>query len=107
LYGLVAWGVSRRVREMGIRLALGAEPRGIVRMVMARGLVLAAAGLVIGTGIAFLLGSAIEGILYGVPATSPPVLAGAAVLLLAAAALAAFLPARRASRIDAAGCLRQ
>jgi predicted permease len=106
LYGLVAWGVSRRVREMGIRLALGAEPRGIVRMVMARGLGLAAAGLVIGTGVAFLLGSAIEGMLYGVPATSPPVLAGAAALLLAAAALAAFLPARRASRIDAARCLR-
>jgi predicted permease len=106
LYGLVAWGVSRRFREMGIRMALGADPGGIIRMVMARGLGLAFAGLLIGTGLALALGSVLEGVLYSVPATSPLALVSASLLMLAAAALAAWLPARRAGRVDAASCLR-
>lgn len=106
LYGLVAYGVSRRVREMGIRIAVGAEPRALVRLVMARGLALALAGLALGTGVALLLGRALEGVLYDVDAASPVVLAVAAVTLLGAATMAAWLPARTASRVDAAVSLR-
>jgi hypothetical protein len=106
LYGLVAWGVSRRFREMGIRIALGADPGGILRMVMGRGLGLAIVGLVLGTGLAIALGGVLEGMLYDVPASSPVAIAIASFLMLAAAALAAWLPARRAARVDAANCLR-
>jgi ABC-type antimicrobial peptide transport system permease subunit len=91
---------------MGIRLALGADPAGIIRMVMARGLGLAFTGLIIGTGLAIALGRVLEGVLYDVPAASPLALAVASFLMIAAAALAAWLPARRAGRVDAANCLR-
>lgn len=107
LYGLVAYGVSRRVREMGIRIALGAEPRGLVRMVMARGMALSVMGLVAGIGVAFLLGQALEGVLYDVNAASPLVLAAAAAVLMAVTSVASWLPARSASRVDAAVSLRE
>jgi len=106
LYGLVAYGVSRRFREMGIRIALGAEPRSLIRMVMLRGLGLTLTGLVIGTGIAILLGQALEGLLYDVGSASPLGIAVAAAALFATTTLAAWLPARSASRVDAAVSLR-
>jgi putative ABC transport system permease protein len=106
LYGLVAFGVSRRKREMGIRIALGAEPRALVRMVMAHGLVLTVAGLVLGAGIAVLLGRALAGVLYDVNAASPLILALAAATLLGVTMVAAWLPARTASRVDAVRSLR-
>jgi putative ABC transport system permease protein len=106
LYGIIAYGVSRRVREMGIRKALGADPRSLVRLIMARGLGLAIVGLVAGTALALIIGRAIGGLLYGVSAASPLTLAVTAITLFAAAALASWLPARSASRVDPAVSLR-
>jgi ABC-type antimicrobial peptide transport system permease subunit len=106
LYGLISFGVSQRVRELGIRLALGARPDALVRLVLVRGLAIATLGVIAGLGLSFLIGQALDSLLFGVDATDPATLAGAAVLLLATAALAAWIPARRASRVDAAVSLR-
>ena len=106
LYGLVAYGLARRIREMGIRLALGARPEALVRMVLARGLVTAMAGVAVGTGLALLVGKALRGLLFEVSPVDPGVLVGAGGLLLAAAALASWIPARRVTQVDAAASLR-
>lgn len=107
LYGLVSYGVARRVREMGIRLALGAEPRSLVRLVMRRGLAVAVVGVGMGLGVSLLLSRTLRGLLFGISPGHVPTLAGAGFLLLATAALAAWVPARRASRVDAAVSLRE
>jgi predicted permease len=106
LYGLVSYAVSRRVREMGIRMALGAEPRRLIGMVLARGLTLTGVGIVTGLAVAWALSRALQGLLFGVSATNPAALAAASLLLLMAATLAAWLPARRAGRTDAVASLR-
>ena len=107
LYGLMAYGVTQRIREMGIRMALGAPARELVRLVLARGLVLSGFGLVLGLGVALAVGQALKGALFGVGAANPTALAGSAVLLLGSGLLAAWIPARRASRVDAAVSLRE
>jgi predicted permease len=106
LYGLVSFGVSQRIRELGIRIALGARRESLVRLVLARGLGIAALGVLFGLGVAFALGRALQGLLFEVGATDVAALAGASSLLLAVAAVAAWIPARRASRVDAAVSLR-
>lgn len=107
LYGLVSYGASQRVREIGIRIALGAEPESLVRLILRRGVALAVLGVASGLLVAWALGSALRGLLFGVTHTDPVVLAGAALVLLTAAGVAAWLPARRASRTDAAVSLRR
>jgi ABC-type antimicrobial peptide transport system permease subunit len=107
LYGLVAYSASQRVREMGIRMALGAEPRALVRLVLARGLVVSVLGILLGLGTSLALGQALRGLLFGVAPTDLPVLGCAAVLLLFTAGVAAWMPARRASRVDASVSLRE
>jgi predicted permease len=107
LYGLVAHGVSQRAREMGIRLALGAGSGELHRLILTRAAVLAGAGVVLGLGVAVALGRALEGALFGVSASNPLALGGAALLLLGASLVAAWVPARRASRVDAAVSLRE
>jgi putative ABC transport system permease protein len=106
LYGLVAFGVSQRVRELGVRIALGARPESLVRMVLARGLILAGIGVVVGLGLSAALGRALEGLLFGIGAIDGLTLVGASVTLLATAVVAAWIPARRAARVDAAVSLR-
>ncbi len=106
LYGLMTHGVSQRTREMGIRLALGAGREELVRIVLVRALALTAVGIVIGLGVAVLLGRALRGVLFGVSASSPLSLGGAAFVLLVTSTLAAWIPARRAARVDAAVSLR-
>lgn len=106
LYAVVAYGVNQRTREIGIRLALGADPGRIQRAVVTRGLVLAAVGVSGGVGLALVLGRALRGFLFGVQPGSPVVLAGATLLLLGVSTLASWLPARRASRVDATTSLR-
>jgi len=106
LYAVVTYGVNRRTRELGICLALGAAPGRIQRAVVNRGLALAAGGGVAGLGLALLLGRALQGFLFAVEPASPTVLAAAAVLLLGVSALASWIPARRASRVDATTSLR-
>jgi ABC-type antimicrobial peptide transport system permease subunit len=107
LYGLLAYGVAQRVREIGIRMALGAPGSRVVALVLGRGVRLVTIGIAIGLPAAWLGARAIESMLFGLSRTDPISLGGAAVLLLSAAQLAAFLPARRAARIDPITALRR
>jgi predicted permease len=106
LYGVIAYAVSRRVREIGIRIALGARAGRIVRGVVWEGVSLASAGVAIGLAATVLAASAIDGFLFGVEPTDPAGFVGIALLLLAVAALASWLPARRATRVDPVKALR-
>ena len=95
IYGLVAYAVSQRSREMGIRVALGAEPGSLVRLVLTHAARLTLIGSAVGLGLALLASSAISGMLYGVTASNPAVLAAVAAVMLAASLAASYLPARR------------
>ncbi|MDX1647098.1 MAG: ABC transporter permease [Longimicrobiales bacterium] len=106
LYGLVSYSAAQRVREIGIRIALGAEPASLVRLILRRGLGIALAGIALGLLVASGLGSALGGLLFGVTERDPVAMGTAAMVLLAAAGLAAWIPARRASSVDAAVSLR-
>lgn len=107
LFSLMAYSVSRRSREMGVRLAMGATARGISRLVILEALRLAALGAILGLVGALALSRLLAQQLYGVGATEPSVYAGALAALTLAAVLAAWLPARRASRVDPMVVLRQ
>jgi putative ABC transport system permease protein len=106
LYGVIAYSVARRTREIGIRIAVGARPGAVVRLVMRQGLVVAFAGLAAGCLLAVAAARAIAGALYGITAADPVSWIAAAALLLIVSALANFLPARRASRVDPTRALR-
>ena len=106
VYGLVAYTVSLRTREMGIRLALGAEPRSLVWLVAKRGALLAAIGAAAGIAIARVSAGALEGLLYGVTAADPVTIAAAAGVLLAASMVATYAPARRILRQTPGSTLR-
>ena len=107
IYGVVAYAVSQRHHEIGVRMALGATPGGVVRLVVRQGLVLSAAGVAIGTLGALALSTVLEGQLYEVSAVDPVVYASIALLLLGVATLASAVPAIRASRLDPSRALRQ
>jgi putative ABC transport system permease protein len=106
IYGVVAFAVSERTREMGVRIALGAEPRHVFRMVVRQGLGLSAAAIVVGTLLALLLGRVMERLLFGVEARDPVTFAVVIVILLATAFIASAVPARRATRVDPTTALR-
>jgi hypothetical protein len=106
VFGVTAFGVSQRVREFGIRVAIGASPRTIANDVLRGGLRMAALGVVFGTLGGFWATRVLESELYGVSPTDPWVFAVAACLLSAVVLLAAWLPARRAARIDPVVALR-
>jgi predicted permease len=106
LYGLLAYSVSRRTAEIGIRMALGAERSAVRWMVMRQALILAGAGLLLGGVTARAGTSLIESLLFGLTATDPAALAVAAAVMLAVSVAAAYLPARRASRINPVLALR-
>jgi putative ABC transport system permease protein len=106
IYGAMSYAVSQRTQEIGVRLALGAGERQIFRMVVGETLALAAAGLVIGGAGAIALGRAIGGMLFGVPPADAVTFGGTAALLVTVAFLAAWLPARRAMRVDPMAALR-
>jgi ABC-type antimicrobial peptide transport system permease subunit len=106
VYGVVRYAVARRAKEVAIRLAIGAQPDGVVRLLMREGLVLVSIGSVVGLILAALASRGLESLLFGVTAADPVALIAAPVLLLAIGALAAFLPARRASRVDPASVMR-
>jgi putative ABC transport system permease protein len=107
IYGLLAYSVAERRREMGIRLALGARRADIVRLIVRQGLVLAAVGVGIGLVAAFLLTRLMGSMLYKVGAHDATTFALAPMVFLAVAALASYLPARRAVRVDPAETLRE
>jgi predicted permease len=106
LYGVIAYAVSRRTREIGIRMALGAQPSGVLGMVMWQGLGVAAAGLAIGSVLAFIAARALSAGLYGVGAGDPVAWFSALAVLAGAATLANYIPARRAARVDPSVALR-
>jgi predicted permease len=109
IYGVISYAVSQRTREIGIRLALGAEKTRILRMVIREGLQLAVAGIAVGVVVALLLArmlSAFSQLLYGVQATDPITFATVSATLTAVAALACYLPARRAASIEPMQALR-
>lgn len=106
LSGVVAFSVSQRVRELGIRLALGAEPSSVLALVLRQGMVLVLAGLVMGTAGALGLSSMMKGLLFGVEPADPVTLVGVVLLLGGTGAVACLIPALRASRVDPAIALR-
>jgi predicted permease len=106
IYGVLAFGVAQRVREFGIRQALGADRRSILSMVLKQGLGTAAIGLAIGLGGSLALTRYLQSLLFGVGAQDVTVFAGVTLLLLAVTVAACYLPARRATRIDSMTALR-
>jgi ABC-type antimicrobial peptide transport system permease subunit len=107
LYGVIAYSVARRRNEIGIRMALGAGPGSVLRMVLGESLVVVALGLAVGIPAALACGRLVSSQLYGVDATDPFTIACAATGLLAVALAASFLPARRASLLDPCAALRE
>ena len=106
LYGIMAYSVSQRRREIGVRVALGAAQGSILRMVLRRGMTIVGTGVILGMGAALLVGRALSQLLYGVGAADPASLLGASTVLMAVALIACYLPARRASRMDPLAALR-
>ena len=106
LYGVISYLVTQRTREMGIRMALGAEASQVVKLIMARGVVLIALGVIIGLAGAFVFTRWLESMLYGVGRRDPATFATIPLLLMAVALLATYIPARRASRLHPTIALR-
>jgi predicted permease len=106
IYGVLAYTTRQRTREIGVRMALGAEPRNVFALVLALGARLAVLGIAIGLSASFVLTRALSSELFGVSATDPLTYAGVALLLCAVALLACYIPARRAMRVDPMVALR-
>jgi predicted permease len=106
LYGVLSFLVNQRTREIGVRLALGAQRREVLRMIVGRGLGLAGFGVAVGLAGALALTRLMQGVLYGVTATDPLTFVGVAVTLLIVAGIASLLPAMRATRVDPLVALR-
>lgn len=106
LYGGLSYLVAQQTREIGVRLVLGAAPRDVTRLVLGRGLALTGLGMAVGLPLAFVLGRAMAGVLYEVSPADPLTFAAVAVALLLIAAVASFLPARRATQVDPIVALR-
>jgi putative ABC transport system permease protein len=106
IYGVLSFSVAQRTHEIGVRMALGAQPGAVLRMVVGRATLMALSGILIGLAGAFALTRVMRSLLFGVSATDPVVFAGVSAVLLAVAMLAAYLPARRAARIDPIEAIR-
>ncbi|MGH9834363.1 MAG: ABC transporter permease [Blastocatellia bacterium] len=100
IYGVLSYAVTERTREMGIRLALGARPRDLLKLVVGQGLILTIIGLGLGVGAAFALTRLIEKLIFGVSSTDPLTFVVIPLLLAGVALLACWIPARRATRVD-------
>ena len=100
IYGVIAYAVSQRTREIGIRSALGAEPRELKKMFLLHGLTLSGVGVVVGLIVAAALGRSMSSLLFGIEPLDPAAYIGAIVVILVAAALASYLPARRAAAVS-------
>ncbi len=106
IHGLVAYTVTGRTREIGIRMALGATAGSVLLLVTRRGLLLAAGGIAVGFAGAFALSSAIRAMLYGTSPTDPAVFIGSALLMIAVVLVASYFPARHAAHVDPMAALR-
>ncbi|MCI0489235.1 MAG: ABC transporter permease [Blastocatellia bacterium] len=106
IYGVTAYSVAQRTREIGIRVAIGAQPLDVLRLILKKGLVLALIGLTIGLAVAFVLTPLMADVLYGVSATDPVTFIGITLLLMLITLAACYVPARRASKVDPMVALR-
>ena len=106
VYGVLAYAVAQRTREIGVRMALGASPGIVTRMILGRGLKLSAVGLGAGFALAATLSILLRSLLYGVSPSAPLVYAGTAAVLICVALAACVIPAQRAARVDPAVALR-
>ena len=107
IYGVLAYTVTQRTREIGVRMAVGATPADVMKMIVGRGLKMGLIGLGVGLVLALALGRLLGTLLYGVKAVSPGVYAGTTVALVLAALLACWIPGRRAARMDPVVALRE
>ena len=107
LYGIVSFGVAARRRELGIRISVRAEPDRLVGVMLKAGLTLLVAGLAIGIALAVVLSRIVRNLAHGVEAFDPLVLVGVVLLLTGVATLAAYVPAKRASRVDPVSILNE
>jgi predicted permease len=106
VYGVLAYSVAQRTREIGVRMALGARPLDVTRMILGRGLKLSAVGLIAGAALAGVLGVLLRTLLFGVTPAAPLVYAGTAASLMIVALVACVIPAQRAARVDPVVALR-
>ena len=106
IYGVIAYSVAQRVNEIGIRMALGAQPRDVMRLVVGHGLFLLGIGVAIGIAGSLILTRALGTFLYGIRPTDPVTFASVVLILAGVALLASYFPARRATKVDPIIALR-
>jgi ABC-type antimicrobial peptide transport system permease subunit len=106
IHGVIAYSVTQRTQEIGIRMALGAQARDVLKMVVGHALLLAAVGIIIGGSAALLLSRLMEGLLFDITPLDPLTYGGVTLMLSIVAAFAAWLPGRRATRVDPVIALR-
>jgi ABC-type antimicrobial peptide transport system permease subunit len=106
LYGLLSYEVSRRTREIGIRMALGAQRRRVMNLVVGQGILLAISGAMVGIGASLGVTRYLKSMLYDIHANDPATIAGVSILLTLVAVAACYIPARRAMRVDPMVALR-